>query len=103
MLTLHERRRREPLGICAFKTQFLAQRRSNPAHYRAQSFRRLCSDAKRVKMAEKPQKNGKESCKKDFLDKENIVFLWLGRVSKKGRIFYKWKRGAGNIRRIGEV
>ena len=33
-------------------------------------------------MAEKPQKNGKQSYKKDWLDKENIVFLWLGRVSK---------------------
>ena len=33
-------------------------------------------------MAEKPHKNGKQSCKKDWLDKDNIVFLWLGRVSK---------------------
>ena len=32
-------------------------------------------------MAEEPQENGKESWL-DWLDKENIVFLWLGRVSK---------------------
>ena len=43
-------------------------------------------DAKRVKMAEKTQKNGKESCKKYWLNKENIIFLWLGRVSKTRRI-----------------
>ena len=41
-------------------------------------------DAKRVKMAEKPQKNGKESFEKDSLNNENIIFLWL--VSKTGRV-----------------
>ena len=34
------RRRREPLGMCASKMQLLAQSRGNPAHYRAQNFRR---------------------------------------------------------------
>ena len=37
----HERRRREPLGICASKIQFLVPSRGNPVHYRVQSFRRL--------------------------------------------------------------
>ena len=45
-----------------------------------------CSDDKRVKMAEKPLKNAKELCWKDWLNKENIIFLWLGRVSKTRRI-----------------
>ena len=32
------------------------------------------------------QTKGKEWCSKDWLNKENIIFLWLGRVSKTGRI-----------------
>ena len=37
------------------------------------------------KMAEKPQlKTAKNPAVKNWLNKENIIFLWLGRVSKLG-------------------
>ena len=37
------------------------------------------------KMAEKPQlKTAKNRAVKNWLNKENIIFLWLGRVSKLG-------------------
>ena len=58
-----------------------------------------CFDTKRVKMAEKPQKNSKELCQNRLVKqrKQVIIFLWVGRVSKTGRILFKQKREAGNI------
>ena len=34
----------------------------------------------------KHRKTAKNRAKKDWLNKENIIFLWLGRVSNTGRI-----------------
>ena len=53
-------------------------------HYRAQNYRRLMLGCQKGK-------NGRETTEKrqrikDWLNKENISFLWLGRVSKTGRI-----------------
>ena len=53
----HERRRREPLGICASKIQFLVPSRGNPVHYRVQSFRRLMLGCQKGK-------NGRETTEK---------------------------------------
>ena len=44
------------------------------------------SDAKRVKIAAKPQKNGNESGQIRQVEQIKHIFLWLGRVSKTGRI-----------------
>ena len=49
----------------------LVQSRNSPVYYRIQKYRRFCcSDPIRVKMAEKTQKNVKESCYKDWLTKK---------------------------------
>ena len=51
---------------------------------------RSWSDAKRVEMAEKPQKNSKEACIKDWLSKEMEEFQNWENI--------KQKQEAGNIR-----
>ena len=63
----------------------LAQSRSNPVHFRTQNYRSLMVGYQKGKMAEKPQlKTAKNRAVKNWLNKENIIFLWLGRVSKLG-------------------
>ena len=53
-------------------------------------------DAKRVKMAEKTQKNGKESCKKRLV-KQGKHYLSLAGKSFKNQENIKRKREAGDI------
>ena len=62
----------------------LAQSQSSPVYYRIQNYCRFCcSDPISVKMAEKHQKNVKELCYKDWLNKE---VLKTGRIlSENGR------------------
>ena len=71
------RRRREPLGMCASKMQLLAQSRGNPAHYRAQNFRRPmlgCQKGRSGRETTK-KKTAKNRVKKYRLNKECIIFL----------------------------
>ena len=60
------------------------------------------SDAKRVKIAAKPQKNGKESCQKRQVEQRKH-YLSLARKSFKNRENIKRKRETGNIRRKREL
>ena len=60
------------------------------------------SDAKRVKIAAKPQKNGKESCQKRQVEQRKH-YLSLARKSFKNRENIKRKREAGHIRRKREL
>ena len=43
-------------------------------------------------MARNHRKMAKNRAKKDWLNEENIIFLWLGRVSKTGRILSENER-----------
>ena len=45
--------------------------------------------------------NGKESCRKDWSNKENIIFLIKARKGFKNQENIKGKREAGNIRKNG--
>ena len=61
-----------------------------------------CLDTKRVKLTEKPQKNGKLSCSKRLV-KQRKHYLSLAGKSFIKRENIKRKREAGNIRRKREV
>ena len=58
--------------------------------------------ARRVRIAKKPPKNGKESCKKDWLNREKH-YLSLAGESFRNQDNFKRKREAGNVRRKREV
>ena len=92
----HERRRREPLGICASKTQFLTQSRSNPAHYRAQSFRRLMLGCQKGKKRQRIVQKGLVRQRKHCLSLARKSFKKQGEyfISENGRpeIFAEYER-----------
>ena len=70
----------------------LAQSQNSPVYYRIQNYCRFCcSDPIRIKMADKPQKNVKELCYKDWLNKE---------VLKTRRIFKRKLEVSGQNRRV---
>ena len=60
-------------------------------HFCTQNYRSVMLEYQKGKMAEKPQKNSQKQQRivlkfKDWLNKENIVLFWLGRISKFTRI-----------------
>ena len=84
----HERRRREPLGICASKMQFLAQSRSNPTHYRAQRFRRLMLGCQTGKNGpETTEKRQRIVQKRLVRQRKHCLFLARKSFKKQGGYF----------------
>ena len=62
-------------------------------HYGTQNYRRLMLRYQKDKNGwETTEKCQRIVLKKDWLNKENIIFLWLGRVSKTGRILCENER-----------
>ena len=72
-------------------------------HYRGQSYRRIMLGYQTGKNGwEATEKRQRIVLKKDWCNKENIIFLWLGRVSNRENI-NKRKRRPENICRKREV